>query len=334
MIADVVVDLQYGDCGKGKVTHSLLKDGEYTHCIRYNGGCNAGHTIFHDGVMFVTHHIPAGVFFGVKSIIGPGCVVNLEQFFNEIHDLQEAGIETTGMVFIASNAHIITESHLEEDGKDTKIGTTKRGNGPAYRDKYGREGMRACDVPNLERYVIDVYDELHNDSKNPVILFEGAQGFGLDIDWGDYPYVTSSHCTVGSAILNGVPPQAIRKVYGVAKGYETYVGAKEFEPKKDAKIFHEIREIGQEFGATTGRPRKCNWLDLDLLRKAIRINGVTHLIMNKMDVLKEVQTWRVRNGDLKALHFLSEQAMKEHIKEEAISCGVKELCFSYSAEGI
>ena len=334
MIADVVVDLQYGDCGKGKVTHSLLKSGEYTHCIRYNGGCNAGHTIFHDGVMFVTHHIPAGVFFGVKSIIGPGCVVNLEQFFNEIHDLQEAGIETTGMVFIASNAHIITESHLEEDGKDTKIGTTKRGNGPAYRDKYGREGMRACDVPNLERYVIDVYDELHNDSKNPVILFEGAQGFGLDIDWGDYPYVTSSHCTVGSAILNGVPPQAIRKVYGVAKGYETYVGAKEFEPKKDAKIFHEIREIGQEFGATTGRPRKCNWLDLDLLRKAIRINGVTHLIMNKMDVLKEVQTWRVRNGDLKALHFLSEQAMKEHIKEEAISCGVKELCFSYSAEGI
>ena len=334
MIADVVVDLQYGDCGKGKVTHSLLKSGEYTHCIRYNGGCNAGHTIFHDGVMFVTHHIPAGVFFGVKSIIGPGCVVNLEQFFNEIHDLQEAGIETTGMVFIASNAHIITESHLEEDGKDTKIGTTKRGNGPAYRDKYGRDGMRACDVPDLERYVIDVYDELHNDSKNPVILFEGAQGFGLDIDWGDYPYVTSSHCTVGSAILNGVPPQAIRKVYGVAKGYETYVGAKEFEPKKDAKIFHEIREIGQEYGATTGRPRKCNWLDLDLLRKAIQINGVTHLIMNKMDVLKEVQTWRVRNGDLRALHFLSEQAMKEHIKEEAISCGVKELCFSYSAEGI
>ena len=334
MIADVVVDLQYGDCGKGKVTHSLLKSGEYTHCIRYNGGCNAGHTIFHDGVMFVTHHIPAGVFFGVKSIIGPGCVVNLEQFFNEIHDLQEAGIETTGMVFIASNAHIITESHLEEDGKDTKIGTTKRGNGPAYRDKYGRDGLRACDVPNLERYVIDVYDELHNNSKNPVILFEGAQGFGLDIDWGDYPYVTSSHCTVGSAILNGVPPQAVRKVYGVAKGYETYVGAKDFEPKKDAKIFHEIREIGQEYGATTGRPRKCNWLDLDLLRKAIQINGVTHLIMNKMDVLKEVQTWRVRNGDLKALHFLSEQAMKEHIKEEATSCGVKELCFSYSPEGI
>ena len=114
---------------------------------------------------------------GSSLLLAPGCVVNLEQFFNEIHDLQEAGIETTGMVFIAKNAHIITESHLEEDGKDTKIGTTKRGNGPAYRDKYGRNGMRACDIPDLEGYVIDVYDELHNDSKNPVILFEGAQGF-------------------------------------------------------------------------------------------------------------------------------------------------------------
>ena len=162
MIADVVVDLQYGDCGKGKVTHHLLKSGEYTHCIRYNGGCNAGHTIFHQGSKFVTHHIPAGVFFGVKSIIGPGCVVNLEQFFKELHDLQEAGIETAGMVFIASNAHIITEEHLREDRGDVKIGTTKRGNGPAYRDKYGRTGVRACDVPDLERYVVDVYDELYN----------------------------------------------------------------------------------------------------------------------------------------------------------------------------
>ena len=334
MIADVVVDLQYGDCGKGKVTHHLLKSGEYTHCIRYNGGCNAGHSIFHNGVLFVTHHIPAGVFFGVKSIIGPGCVVNLQQFFDEIHDLQDAGIETTGMIFIAKNAHIITTDHLEEDGKDTKIGTTKRGNGPAYRDKYGRTGLRAGDIPELERYVIDVYDELHNESQDPVILFEGAQGFGLDIDWGDYPYVTSSHCTVGSAILNGVPPQSIRKVYGVAKGYETYVGAKDFEPKKDAKIFHEIREIGQEFGATTGRPRKCNWLDTKLLRKAIRINGVTDLIVNKMDVLKEVETWRVREGDKQFVYFLNEEAMKEHITIEARSSGVRDISFSYSPEAI
>tara|TARA_B100000427_G_C15496302_1_gene589963 strand:+ start:894 stop:1895 length:1002 start_codon:yes stop_codon:yes gene_type:complete len=333
MIADVVVDLQYGDCGKGKVTHHLLKSGDYTHCIRYNGGCNAGHTIFHQGREFVTHHIPAGVFFGVKSIIGPGCVVNLEQFFNEIYDLQEAGIETTGMIFIASNAHIITTDHLEEDGKDTKIGTTKRGNGPAYRDKYGRNGMRACDIPDLERYVIDVYDELHNKSKSPVILFEGAQGFGLDIDWGDYPYVTSSHCTVGSAILNGVPPQVIRKIYGVAKGYETYVGTKNFEPQDETEIFSKLREVGKEYGATTGRPRQCNWMDLQLLKKAMRINGVTHLIMNKMDVLKETKTWKMR--DKSTLYsYLSDSAFCERIKKEARLCGVESISFSYSPEYI
>ncbi len=333
MIADVVVDLQYGDCGKGKVTHHLLKSGDYTHCIRYNGGCNAGHTIFHQGREFVTHHIPAGVFFGVKSIIGPGCVVNLEQFFNEIYDLQEAGIETTGMIFIASNAHIITTDHLEEDGKDTKIGTTKRGNGPAYRDKYGRNGMRACDIPDLERYVIDVYDELHNKSKSPVILFEGAQGFGLDIDWGDYPYVTSSHCTVGSAILNGVPPQVIRKIYGVAKGYETYVGTKNFEPQDETEIFSKLREVGKEYGATTGRPRQCNWMDLQLLKKAMRINGVTHLIMNKMDVLKETKTWKMR--DKSTLYsYLSDGAFCERIKKEARLCGVESISFSYSPEYI
>jgi adenylosuccinate synthase len=333
MIADVVVDLQYGDCGKGKVTHHLLKSGEYTHCIRYNGGCNAGHTIFHQGRKFVTHHIPAGVFFGIKSIIGPGCVVNLEQFFNEIYDLQEADIETTGMVFIASNAHIITTDHLEEDGKDTKIGTTKRGNGPAYRDKYGRTGLRAGDIPELERYVIDVYDELHNKSTNPVILFEGAQGFGLDIDWGDYPYVTSSHCTVGSAILNGVPPQAVRKVYGVAKGYETYVGTKNFEPQDETEIFSKLREVGKEYGATTGRPRQCNWMDLQLLKKAMRINGVTHLVMNKMDVLRETGTWKMR--DKSTLYdYLSDGAFCERIKQEALQCGVKNVSFSYSPEYI
>lgn len=333
MIADVVVDLQYGDCGKGKVTHHLLKSGEYTHCIRYNGGCNAGHTIFHQGEKFVTHHIPAGVFFGVKSIIGPGCVVNLEQFFNEIYDLQEADIETTGMVFIAKNAHIITTDHLEEDGKDTKIGTTKRGNGPAYRDKYGRTGLRAGDIPELERYVIDVYDELHNNSENPVILFEGAQGFGLDIDWGDYPYVTSSHCTVGSAILNGVPPQAIRKVYGVAKGYETYVGTKNFEPQTGGEIFSKLREVGKEYGATTGRPRQCNWMDVQLLKKAMLINGVTHLVVNKMDVLKQTETWKMRDRSI-LYDYLSDDAFCERIKKEAQRCGVQQVHFSYSPEYI
>ena len=144
MFADVVVDLQYGDCGKGKVTHHLCKSGEYTHVVRYNGGCNAGHTIYHEGEKFVTHHIPSGVFFGIKSIIGPGCVVNPEQFFKEYNELKDAGLDIEGKIFIAENAHIITHNHLNEDGKDTAIGTTKRGNGPAYRDKYDPKRMGSC----------------------------------------------------------------------------------------------------------------------------------------------------------------------------------------------
>ena len=156
MISDIVVDLQYGDCGKGKVTHHLCRTGEYTHVIRYNGGCNAGHTIFHQGKKFITHHIPAGVFFGIRSIIGPGCVVNVDQFFKEIGELNEGGINTDGLVFIAKNAHIITQEHIEEEAKYSKIGTTKRGNGPAYRDKYARTGVRAEEVAELRPYLIDM----------------------------------------------------------------------------------------------------------------------------------------------------------------------------------
>lgn len=312
MIADVIVDLQYGDCGKGKVTHHLCKSGGYTHVVRYNGGCNAGHTIYHNGKEFITHHIPAGVFFGIKSIIGPGCVVNPEQFFKEIDELEREGINTKGLVFIAKNAHVITNSHLEEDGKDTKIGTTKRGNGPAYRDKYARKGLRAGILPSLSDYIIDLYDELHY-TKDAKVLFEGAQGFGLDIDWGDYPYVTSSHCTSAAALLNGVPPQAIRKVWGVAKMYETYVGAKKFQPDDD--VFNMLRKVGREYGATTGRPRQCNWMNWDLLEKASNINGVTDLVFNKVDVLEEVRRWRIyEKGD--EVKFENGEMMQNWIKNK------------------
>ena len=291
MIADVVVDLQYGDCGKGKVTHALCREGNYTHVIRYNGGCNAGHTIYHDGRKVITHHIPAGVFFGVKSIIGPGCVVDPTQFFQEIKELEAIGIAARDLIYIAKNAHVITRDHLREDGTDTSIGTTKRGNGPAYRDKYGRTGVRAEDVSSLKDFIIDIYEELHDNDEDVCVLFEGAQGFGLDVDWGDYPYVTSSHCTTASALLNGVPPQALRNIYGVAKMYETYVGAKQFETADP--VFEEIRKVGEEYGATTGRPRQCNWMSWDLLKKAININGVTDLILNKVDVLEKVGKWQM-----------------------------------------
>ena len=312
MIADVVVGAQYGDEAKGKIAHHLCKTGGYTHVLRFNGGCNAGHTIYHNGKKFVTHHIPCGVFYGITSIIGPGCVIDPERFFAEIAQLEDAGIPAEDLVLIAKNAHVITDSHREEDTKDTKIGTTKRGNGPAYRDKYGRTGVRAETMPCFEDYLVDVYEELYTKPDTKVLL-EGAQGFGLDIDHGDYPYVTSSHCTSASALLTGIPPQAIDRVWGVAKIYETYVGAKKFE--SDEEVFKIIRNVGKEYGATTGRPRQCNWLDWDFLEKSVKVNGVTDLVFNKMDVLRQINKWTLIHKGQK-ITFDTEDKMKEWIVQK------------------
>jgi adenylosuccinate synthase len=271
---------------------------------------------------------------GIKSIIGPGCVLNIDQFFKEIKELEDAGIDTSGLIKVASNVHIITDFHMAQDRKDSEIGTTKRGNGPAYRDKYARKGMIALDVPDLAPFIIDMYEELHNNEEfdEVKILFEGAQGFGLDVDWGDYPYVTSSHCTVGGAILNGVPPQAIRDVWGVAKIYETYVGAKEFQgvdPELEL-----IREVGNEYGATTGRPRQTNWLDMDLLRKASKINGVTKIVVNKVDILEEVQQFKLYDG-VSAFEFVDIDSMKHYIKNNLEDClPMTEVLFSGNKEVI
>jgi adenylosuccinate synthase len=331
--ADIVVDLQYGDSGKGKVTHFLAKSKKYTHVLRYNGGCNAGHTIFHKGKKFVTHHIPAGVFWGVKSVIGPGCVLDPQKFLEEIDGLEKGGIDTKGLVLIAKNTHIITDAHKHDDSKDARIGTTKQGNGPAYRDKYARIGMRAESVPELKAYIVDLYDEFHVRHKKVNILGEGAQGFGLDIDWGDYPYVTSSHATAAGFLLNGVPPQSVRSVYGNAKIYETYVGAKKFEP--DDPVFAKIREIGEEYGATTGRARQCNWIDMDLLERGIRMNGVTHLVLNKVDVLRAVGAWGAIAGG-KTYRFKTEKELKDFIGKRLAKIGVakSKIFFSESKEKI
>lgn len=331
--ADVIVDLQYGDCGKGKVAHYLSHKNKYTHVLRYNGGCNAGHTIFHKGKKFITHHIPAGVFFGVRSIIGSGCVLDPEQFFREIKELETGGVKTKGKIFIAENTHVITDAHKNEDKqKGGKIGTTGRGNGPAYRDKYGRTGVRAKDIPELRPYLIDLYKEWYG-GKPVKILAEGAQGFGLDIDWGDYPFVTSSHCTTAGALLNGLPASSIRDVWGVGKIYETYVGSKKFEP--DEKVFPEIRRIGEEFGATTGRPRQCNWMDMHTLERAIRMNGVTHVVLSKVDVLRAVGQWAVYDKG-KKISFKTEKAMKDFIIQRLKPLGIakNKIFFSESKDRI
>lgn len=337
---DVIVDLQYGDCGKGKIAHYLSHKNSYTHVLRYNGGCNAGHTIFHKGKKFSTHHIPAGVFFGIPSIIGSGCVLDPVQFFNEIKMLEENGIDTKGKIFIAENTHVITEAHKAEDQKGGgKIGTTGRGNGPAYRDKYGRTGVRAKDISELAPYLVDLYKEWFTPSgvegsrKDVTILGEGAQGFGLDIDWGDYPYVTSSHCTTAGALLNGLPATSVRHVWGVAKIYETYVGSKKFQP--EGEVFNKIGDIGEEYGVTTGRRRQVNWMNMQTLERAIRINGVTHIVFNKVDVLREVGQWAVID-DGKVVSFDSEKAMTDFVSARLAKLGIKKenIFFSESKETI
>ena len=319
MITDIVIGLQHGDEGKGKVTHHLLKSGEYTHCVRFNGGCNAGHTIFHNGKKFVTHHIPAGVFFGVKSVIGNGCVIDPVKLEEEIDYLESHGISVRKNLRIASNAHVITPFHKAEDSTEEKIGTTRTGNGPAYRDKYGRTGVRACDLPELQHFLIDIYEELSGET---TILMEGAQGFWLDPDWGDYPYVTSSHTGTAAAIQNGINPRSIRNVWGVVKAYETYVGGREFQPSDE--VFNLIQQVGQEFGATTGRVRQCNWLNVRETQRAIAMNGVNRLIVNKMDVLRKLDAWGTTEGRVHG-----ERHFRDHLTQQfGTSTGIDKIYFS------
>lgn len=298
---DVVLGLSYGDEGKGKITHLLSSKNKYDFCLRVAGGANAGHTIFHNGKKFVTHIIPTGVFYGIPGIIGAGCVLNLEQFFNEISDLKNGGVDLTNKVFIAENCHIVQDKHLLEEAQETKIGTTKRGIGPAYRDKYAREGLRAKDVPELKPYLVDLYSLFYDENNEINILCEGAQGFNLDIDWGDYPFVTSSSTTVAGVIQNGITPFKIRSVYGIIKAYDTYVGSKQFEDKagEDSEIFQKMRDLGQEYGATTGRPRQCNWLNMDNVIKAAHMNGAVYICMNKMDILDQIGEYKyILNGSI------------------------------------
>lgn len=333
---DVIVGMQYGDEGKGKVANHLAKSGEYDYVLRYNGGSNAGHTVYHNGVKVVTHQIPVGVLHGVKSIIGPGCVVHLGKLEDELAQLKLAGIDTTGLLLIDKRAHIVQPRHLEEDGTDETIGTTRQGIGPTYRDKYGRMGTRIGSVemalsPSRLYKVIDIYELLFSTKDQYKILCEGAQGFNLDIDWGDYPYVTSSHCTVGSVCLNGIPPHKIRRVFGVMKAYETYVGNKEIiVDEYDKPIFEHIQEVGQEFGATTGRIRKVNWLNLPDAVRAMHINGVTNLIINKLDVLEEVGHYAVIVEDGKPIRFSNPQVFRQFVEGEFMDNSMRHLNITWS----
>ena len=291
-IVDVVIGMQYGDEGKGKIANQMAASGDYDYVFRFNGGGNAGHTIYLNGEKIVTHLVPCGILHGIPSIIGNGCVINTQKLFDELEYLKGFGFDTS-ILKIAENAHIITQQHIDEDSKDTKIGTTRTGNGPCYRDKVARTGIRAKDVPELAPYLVDMHSLIHSSPKK--FLAEGAQGYWLDIDFGDYPYVTSSNTGVGAVLNNGFNYKQVRNVVGVIKCYSTYVGAKGYQ--KDDERFEQLREIGQEYGATTGRPRQIDWLNLDEVISACQMNGIDHLVVNKMDVLDKVQNgWNWYQG--------------------------------------
>jgi len=331
MSAVVLVGSQWGDEGKGKITDFLAEKADCV--VRYQGGSNAGHTVEVANEKFMLHLIPSGILYPKTTcVIGNGVVVDMGEVLKELHGLQERGIDTSNLR-ISSRAQVVMPYHKEIDAIEDeckKIGTTKRGIGPAYEDKISRVGFRLCDllydpdfkerfslelerknlflqkiygapgfeaeaiitelmeqVQQLEKYVADtsqlVYQAIKQGKK---VLFEGAQGTLLDIDHGTYPYVTSSHPTAGGACVGaGVGPTSIDRVIGVVKAYTTRVGEGPFPTELNDADGELLRERGAEFGTTTGRARRCGWLDAVILRYAARINGLTDLAITKLDVL-------------------------------------------------
>jgi adenylosuccinate synthase len=322
---NVVLGCQFGDEAKGKIVDKLSPN--YDVVARFNGGSNAGHSIIYNGKTYALHLIPSGIFFGKLCVIGNGVVIDPIALKKEIESLEADGIEVRKNLYISSNAHIITPEHIEKDGGgvSNKIGTTKKGIGPCYTDKIKRVGIRVCDIK--EKFVqnfVPAYFVMNKEYKESIdfllslqlsnleyflnnpnlkILAEGAQGTFLDVDFGTYPYVTSSNTTIGGVITGlGVPPQKINKVYGVFKAYMTRVGNGPFLTELLDDTGEKLRELGGEYGSTTGRPRRCGWLDLPMLKYSCMINGVTDLIMTKSDVLdgfekiKACIGYRIPNG--------------------------------------
>ena len=319
--ADIGFGLRFGDEGKGKVISYLAKSKNYDYVCRWAGGPNAGHTVFLNGKRYKTHLIPSGIFHGIKSVIGPACVLNLEKFYKEIDYLESNGFDTS-LIKVSPKTHIITKYHINLDKRNISksLGTTSNGIAYAYADKAARIGLQAA-TALPENF-------LWNEELSGNILCEGAQGFGLDLDWGQYPYVTSSHTGTAAALLNGVDPRSLRDVWGVAKVYETYVGKKTFQP--DSPVFDEVQRAGHEFGATTGRVRQCNWINCEQLRRSIQMNGVNKLVVNKMDVLREVGVWGIRSP---YAILGSEKEMKDMIKKTCPNT-VEEIFYSDSPKFI
>jgi len=301
---DIIYGLAWGDEGKGKITSAKAK--HYDVVCRWNGGPNAGHTVYINGKKYKTHIIPSGIFAGKKCIIGPGCVINIEKMLEELRMLTLAGFDVN-LIKIHPNAHIITEDHIAYDKKHLgHLGTTTQGIAPCYSDKMLRRGTRAVEVlePNW------IWDGVLDGS----ILCEGAQSVWLDIDHGDYPYVTSSTTMPYGACSLGFSPRKIRQLIGVAKIYDTKSGVDPLFPETlwNDPVLNQIIELGGEYGSTTGRKRLVNWLNLDKLLKAIKLSGCSEVIINKCDVLQKIGVYKLIHGN-ELMEFADMSKMKTYI---------------------
>ena len=343
MAVDLLLGLQWGDEGKGKIVDVLTK--KYNIIARFQGGPNAGHTLEFDGIKHVLRTIPSGIFHKESiNVIGNGVVIDPVVFVKELEALDPFNIDYISTLIISRKAHLILPTHRLLDAASealkgkAKIGSTLKGIGPTYMDKTGRNGMRVGDL-ELENWkdkyhaltakhlgMLDYFnikieydleeleaefdkgieklrtlqfidsEEFLNQAikNNKTILAEGAQGSLLDIDFGTYPFVTSSNTTAAGACTGlGVAPNRIKDVYGIFKAYTTRVGSGPFPTELFDKDGEEMARIGQEFGATTGRPRRCGWLDLVALKYAVDVNGVTQLMMMKGDVLSGFDTLKI-----------------------------------------
>jgi adenylosuccinate synthase len=328
----VVVGAQWGDEGKGKLVDVLAERADFV--VRYQGGANAGHTVVIGDKQFVLRQIPSGILHQrATCIIGNGVVLEPENLFGELDSLHQRGIDTAGRLFISDRAHLVMPYHKLLDAaseRSQKLGTTGRGIGPAYEDKYGRRGFRVVDLrrvecarslltdrvgranqllemmgsgeranlddhvallerlaPRLLPLAADTGLMVHRAVREGRrVLLEGAQGALLDVDHGTYPYVTSSNTTAGGAAVgSGIGPTGINGVLGVVKAYTTRVGNGPLPTEAESPYGERLRELGGEFGAVTGRPRRCGWFDATVVRYAARVNGLTGLAVTKLDVL-------------------------------------------------
>lgn len=329
---DIVCGLAWGDEAKGKIVGTLCQKNKYDFVCRWSGGSNAGHTIFVNGEKYDTHIVPCGVFYGITSVIGSDCLVNMNDLNSEIEYLRRAGFDTS-VIKISPRAHVITSTHKDNDAKKykTQQGSTGKGIAPCASDKYARVGTLFKDGC-LDMFKENIWDEkLYGN-----VLCEGAQGFWLDINMGNYPFVTSSNTLPYSACSLGFPPQKIRNIYGAVKVYDTRVGVDPFFDDEeisndDLEAFDKIAEVGNEVGTTTGRSRKVRWLNLDMLVKAINISGTNILVLSKMDVLEKVGVFGLKHDSTNTvLKYSDSSHMKKIINDVLLShCSLlKEVIYS------